>query len=170
MDLKEIFNFVSPEIREAAIKTAAQLNHLGIRHALAGGLAVGAYGYIRATTDVNFLVGGEAFEHHGPLVTFKPGVPIEVVGIRIDYLTPLSLGPQLEETLEHPPTSHDLAVIPIEVLIYMKLVARRRKDQMDVIELLRAGVDEKQVRTYLQQYAADLIPLFDDLINEALSE
>jgi hypothetical protein len=52
----------------------------------------------------------------------------------------------------------------------MKLVARRRKDQMDVIELLRAGVDEKQVRTYLQQYAADLIPLFDDLINEALSE
>jgi hypothetical protein len=170
MDLKEIFNFLSPEIREAAIKTAAQLNHLGIRHALAGGLAVGAYGYIRATADVDFLVGEEAFEHHGPLVTFKPGVPIEVEGIRIDYLTPLSLGPQLDVTLEHPPTSHDLAVIPIEVLIYMKLVARRRKDQMDVIELLRAGVDEKQVRTYLQQYAADLIPLFDDLINEALSE
>lgn len=170
MDLEEIFNFVSPEIREAAIKTAAQLNHLGIRHALAGGLAVGAYGYIRATADVDFLVGEEAFEHHGPLVTFKPGVPIEVEGIRIDYLTPLSLGPQLEETLEHPPISHGLAVVPVEVLIYMKLVARRRKDQLDIIELLKAGLDEKQVRLYLQQYATDLIPLFDELVNEALGE
>src|SRR5713226_5253507 len=103
MDLKEVFRFVSPRVREAAVKTAAQLDHLGIRYALAGGLAVGAHGYIRATVDVDFLVGEEAFEHHGPLVTFKPGVPIEVGGVSIDYLSPMSLGPQLEEVLDHPP-------------------------------------------------------------------
>src|SRR6185295_19926185 len=97
MNLKEVFRFVAPRVRDAAVKTARQLNNLGIRYALAGGLAVGAHGYVRATTDVDFLVGEEAFEHQGSLVAFKPGVPIEVDGIRIDYLSPTALGPQLEE-------------------------------------------------------------------------
>jgi len=57
MDLKETFRFVAPRVRDAAINSAAQLNHLGIRYGLAGGLAVGAHGYIRATTVVDFLVG-----------------------------------------------------------------------------------------------------------------
>lgn len=170
MDLKDVFRFVSPQVREAALKTSAQLNYLGIRHALAGGLAVGAHGYIRATTDVQFLVGEEAFDHQGILVAFKAGVPIEVGGIRIDYLSPTSLGHQLEAVLDHPPMSEGLAVVPIEVLIYMKLTARRRKDLVDVIELLKAGVDEGRVRDYLKQYANDLVPAFEALINEALGE
>src|SRR2546425_11170790 len=94
MDLKEVFQFVSPRVRDAAVKTADQLNQLGIRYALAGGLAVGAHVYIRATVVLDFLVGEEAFEHHGGLVTFKPGVPIEVEGVRVDYLSPVSLGSQ----------------------------------------------------------------------------
>ncbi len=92
MDLKDMVRFIAPDVRDAALKTAAQLNHLGIRYALAGGLAVGAHGYIRATTDVDFLVGEEAFEHQGLLVAFKAGVPIEVGGIRINYLSPTALG------------------------------------------------------------------------------
>src|SRR5437868_7442010 len=103
MDIKEVFRFVAPQVREAAIKTAEQLHLLGIRYALAGGLAVGAHGYIGATIDVDFLVGEEAFEHRGSLVAFKAGVPIEVDGVRIDYLSPAALGPQLEEVLDHPP-------------------------------------------------------------------
>ncbi len=170
MNLGDVFRFVAPRVRDAAVKTATQLDHLGIRHALAGGLAVGAHGYVRATADVDFLVGEEAFEHHGQLVTFKAGVPIEVDGIRIDYLSPVSLGPQVEEVLDHPPTSEGLAVVPIEVLVYMKLVAKRRKDQLDIIELVKAGADLKRVRRYLEQYACDLMPLFDELVNEALVE
>lgn len=170
MDLKEVFQFVAPRVREAAVKTADQLNHLGIRYALAGGLAVGAHGYIRATTDVNFLVGEEAFEHQGSLVAFKAGVPIEVDGIRIDYLSPVALGSQLEEVLDHPPMNEGLAIVPIEVLIYMKLVAKRRKDMVDVIELVKVGADVNRVRDYLQQYASDLVPSFEELINEALTE
>ncbi|HWX40158.1 MAG TPA: hypothetical protein VN345_03330 [Blastocatellia bacterium] len=111
MDLKEVFRFVAPQVREAAVKTAGQLNHLDIRHALAGGLAVGAHGYIRATADVDFLVGEEAFEHQGSLVAFKAGVPIEVDGVRVDYLSPVSLGPQLEEVLNHPPMTEGLPVV-----------------------------------------------------------
>ncbi|MFN0087543.1 MAG: hypothetical protein ACKVX9_19290 [Blastocatellia bacterium] len=170
MDLKGIFRFVAPEIREAAIKAAAQLDHLGIRYALAGGLAVGAHGYVRATTDVGFLVGEEAFERQGLLVAFKAGVPIEVDGIRIDYLSPLSLGPQLEEVLDHPPMSEGLAVVPVEALIYLKLVANRRRDLLDVIELVKAGADVNRARKYLAQYADDLAPVFEELASEALSE
>ena len=170
MDMKDVFRFVAPQVRDAALKTASQLEHLGIRYALAGGLAVGAHGYVRMTTDVDFLVGEEAFEHHGVLVTFKAGVPIEVDGVRIDYLSPASLGSQLEETLDHPPVSGGLAIVPVEVLIYMKLVAKRRKDQVDVIELIKAGADIKQVRLYLEQHAADLLPLFEELANESLVE
>jgi len=165
MDLKEVFRFVAPRVREAAVKTAAQLNHLGIRYALAGGLAVGAHGYIRTTTDVVFLVGDEAFEHQGVLVAFKAGVPIEVDGIRIDYLSPLSLGPQVEEVLDHPPMSEGLAVVPIEVLMYMKLVAKRHQDLVDVIELVKVGADVKRVRDYLRQYTSDLVPLVEELVN-----
>ena len=170
MDIKEVFRFVAPRVREAAVKTAEQLDHLGIRYALAGGLAVGAHGYIRATTDVDFLVGEEAFEHQGLLVAFKAGVPIEVDGVRIDYLSPASLGQQLEEVLDDPPTNEGLAIVPVEVLIYMKLVAKRRKDLVDVVELIKVGADAKQVQNYLQQYAGDLLPLFEELVNEALGE
>ncbi|NJN55332.1 MAG: hypothetical protein HC804_11570 [Anaerolineae bacterium] len=170
MSLEEVFRFVAPNVRDAALKTAAQLDSLGIRHALAGGLAVGAHGYIRATVDVDFLVGEEAFEHHGQLVTFKPGVPIEVDGIRIDYLSSISLGTQLEAVLDQPPMSDGVAVIPIEVLIYMKLVARRRKDLLDVVELVKAGADIKGVQNYLAQFSPDLLPLFGELVDEALTE
>jgi len=170
MDLKKIFRFVAPQVREAAIKTAAQLDHLGIRYALAGGLAVGAYGYIRATADVDFLVGEEAFEHHGLIVTFKSGVPIEVNGIRIDYLSSASLGAHTEAIFEDAPISEGIAVVPIEMLVYMKLVAKRRRDQVDVIELIKSGADLKRMRQYLEQYASDLLPLFEELADEALNE
>jgi hypothetical protein len=170
IDIKEVFRFTAPRVCEAAIKAASQLNHLGIRYALAGGLAVGAHGYIRATTDVDFLVGEEAFEHQGPLVAFKAGVPIEVEGVRIDYLSPASLGPQLEDVLNHPPVSEGIAIVPLEVIIYMKLVARRRRDLVDVVELVKSGADVKRVRDYLGQYAGDLVPSFEELVSEALAE
>ena len=113
MDLQEIFRFVAPRVRNAALKSAAQLDLLNIRYALAGGLAVGAHGYIRTTADVNFLVGEEAFEHHGLIVTFKAGVPIEVDGIRIDYLSSISLGSQMEDVLDHPPIRGQLAALAV---------------------------------------------------------
>src|SRR5258706_16476740 len=170
MDLKEVFRFVSPQVRDAAVKTAEQLNQLGIRYALAGGLAVGAHGYIRATTDVDFLVGEEAFEHHGTIVAFKAGVPIEVAGVRIDYLSPVSLGAQLEDVLDHPPMNEGLAIVPIEVLVFMKLAAKRRRDLVDFVELGKVGADVKRVRDYLEKYAADLLLSFEELVTEALAE
>jgi hypothetical protein len=104
------------------------------------------------------------------VVAFKAGVPIEVDGVRIDYLSPVSLGAQLEEVLDHPPMNEGLAIVPIEVLIYMKLAAKRRRDLVDVIELVKVGADVNRVRDYLRQYAGDLVPQFEELVNEALGE
>ncbi|MEZ4770638.1 MAG: hypothetical protein R2844_19725 [Caldilineales bacterium] len=168
MGITEVLKFAVPKVRDTAIRGAAQLESLGIRHALAGGLAVGARGYVRATTHVDFLVGDEAFEHHGALVTFRPGVPIEVDGVRIDCRSPVALGEQLGEVLDNPLVSHGLAVVPAEALIYMKLRARRRQDLLDVVELINAGINVTRVRGYLEQYAADLVSLFDELADEAL--
>lgn len=164
MSAKEMFDFVAPGVRDAAFQAAAQLEELGIRFALVGGLAVGIHGYIRATMDVDFLVGEEAFEHHGLVVTFKAGVPIQVGGIRVDYLSPASLGEHLNSILDQPPRSDGLPVVPVEVLIYMKLVARRRRDQLDIIELLKAGADACRIRRYLEEHAEDQIPLFEELL------
>ena len=88
----------------------------------------------------------------------------------MDYLSPTLLGPQLEETFDHPPMSEGMAVVPVEVLVLMNLVARRRKDLVDVVELVKAGADLKRIRQYLTQYAGDLLPLFEELSNEALAE
>ena len=103
-------------------------------------------------------------------MAFKAGVPIEVDGVRIDYLSPVSLGAQLEDVLDHPPMNEGLAILPIEVLIYMKLAAKRRRDLVDVIELVKVGADVNLVRGYLRQYASDLVPSFEELVNEALGE
>lgn len=167
VDLDDVFRFVAQPIRDAAIRTANQLKHLGIRHCLVGGLAVGAHGYLRATKDVDFLVGDEAFEHHGTLITFKSGVPIEVAGIKIDYLSPAALGKHLDEAFSQSTVSAGLPVIPIEALVFMKLIARRRQDLLDVVELLKVGIDDRKVTRYLEQFAPELLPAYAELRDEA---
>ncbi len=52
----------------------------------------------------------------------------------------------------------------------MKLVAKRRRDLVDIVELIKVGIDVKSVRGYLMQYASDLVPLFEELIDEASAE
>jgi hypothetical protein len=52
----------------------------------------------------------------------------------------------------------------------MKLAARRRRDLVDVVELVKAGADLRRIRDYLAQYASDLVASFEELVNEALAE
>jgi hypothetical protein len=99
----------------AAMKTASTaLTALGIRHVVVGGLAVGANGYPRATRDVRFLVGAEAFEHHpGGIVTMKGGVPVQVNGVAIDLLSVQAGEEHLAAALEAPMGSMIEAVVLI---------------------------------------------------------
>src|ERR1700738_2528562 len=99
-DLAALEGVVSSKVLNAMRISHEELTRAGVPHLLAGGLAVGAYGYPRATKDVDFLVGEEAFMHHGAgIVTMKPGVPIQVAGVAVDHLSAQANEDHLREAL-----------------------------------------------------------------------
>jgi hypothetical protein len=152
----------------AAMKVASHaLTALGIRHVVVGGLAVGAHGHPRATKIVDFLVGDEAFEHHpGGLVAMKGGVPIQVNGVAIDLLSVQAGEEHLASALEAPMGS----MIEAPQLVYLKLKSPRQKDRVDVIELIKAGIDLDVCRTYLTRHAPALAPMFEASVVTAAAE
>jgi len=170
-DLSLLSGVVAPEILDAMRTAATKLESSGIRYALAGALAVGAHGYPRASKDVHFLVGDEAFSlHDNGIVTVNPEVPIRVGQVAVD---PISIGPDetyLLEAIRQAPVSGGIRILPIEALVYMKLKSPRRKDTADVVELVKAGVDTARIADYLCRYSPSLSAKFATLISEAEAE
>ena len=164
-DLEAALDAVSPDVKEAFRLAAAELSRLGIRCAVCGGLAVGALGYPRATKDVDFLVGDEAFEHHGPIVTSR--VPFQVGGIAVDAVH-FPDAPFLDEELPAPGT---VTVVSPEALTYMKLRAGRLRDRSDIVELIKVGgLDIERVRAYLGNHAPALLASFEKQVETATQE
>lgn len=170
-DIALLDEVVAPEILRAMRTASETLSRAGIRHALVGGLAVGAHGHPRATTDVDFLVGEEAFIHHqGGVVTVAPGVPVQVGNVTVD---PISIRPgdeHLEAAVSAPIVSHGVPVAPAEALVFTKLRSPRRKDAADVVELVKSGLDVEPVRRYLTRHSPDLLPKFEALFSDAQAE
>jgi hypothetical protein len=161
---------VAPKILDAMRVASARLAELGIPHALVGGLAVGAHGFPRATKDVDFLVGDEAFEHHaGGIVTMKPGVPIQIAGVLVDLL---SAQPDDGALRDVPvvPMGDDVPVAPVEALVHLKLKSPRMRDATDVVELLKAGLDRARCQAWLEANAPDLVAPFRALVERAEQE
>jgi hypothetical protein len=65
------------------------------------------------------------------------------------------------------PVSGGIPILPIEALIYMKLKSPRRKDAVDVVELVKAGADTVRVANYLTRVAPNLTAKFETLAAEA---
>lgn len=163
-DLSLLDGTVAPKVLDALHAASRALTRLGVRHTLVGGLAVGAHGYPRATKDVDFLVGEEAFEHHeGGLVTMKPGVPIQVAGVAVDFL---SIGPD-ERHLEAALADE---IVAAPALVYLKLKSPRSKDRSDVIEMVKAGLDVEQAREYLAAHKPELLPKLEEAVRIARAE
>ena len=117
---------VAPRVIEAMKAASAALVKAGVRHVVVGGLAVGANGYPRASTDVHLLVGREAFEEHpGGLVTLKAGVPFQVNSVPIDFISVRSDEQFLETALAAPPGSF----VEAPPLVYLKLRSSRLRHQ-----------------------------------------
>jgi hypothetical protein len=140
-DLIQVKALVSSKVFDALIYSSDHLGKSGIRFALCGGLAVGAYGYVRATKDVDFLVGPEGFTFHtGGIITLSEGIPVSYSGIPIDSL---SGDPGEEQFVEvslantEVDTTFGIPIVSLPVLIYMKLKTPRLKDLVDVVELLK---------------------------------
>lgn len=169
-DLSALDGVVSSKVLEAMRVAHAELSRLGVRHLLVGGLAVGAYGYPRATKDVDFLVGDEAFvQHEGGIVTLKPGVPIQVSGVLVDHLSAQQDEEHLRALLAQPRPGEP-AVAPVEVLVYLKLKSPRVKDRADTVELVKAGIDVSRCREYLRENATELLRRFEEAIQSAARE
>ena len=157
---------VSTKVRRALLVSHEALCKAGVPHALVGGLAVGAYGYPRATKDVDWVVGDEAFSFHGKLVTMREGLPFQYDGIAIDYLSPAAPGEAAAMTA----SPKELAVVPVENLFCMKLKAGRARDIGDLVELLKRGVDAEAVRTHIKRSAPQLLAEFDKISRRAEEE
>lgn len=168
-DLRLLESIIAPRILEAMRAVAAEYERMGIRYALVGGLAVGAQGWPRATRDVDFLVDDTAFERRpGGLVLLR--VPFEVQGVPIDSLAPKHDEPFLAAARDVAPISDGIPVLGVEALIYMKLTAFRLRDRVDVVELIKSGVDPAPCRAWLEEHAPLMLERFDELAQSAEAE
>jgi hypothetical protein len=166
-DLSLIDDIVAARVVDAMRTTSRLLTELGVRHVVVGGLAVGANGYPRATKDVDFLVSDDAFvTKAGGIVLLAPGIPFQVNGVAIDYLAANVDEPHLSAALD----GNFGGAIDAPRLIYMKLRANRLRDQLDVIELIKAGVDREACRSYLEANAPDLGALFERYLRQAAAD
>jgi hypothetical protein len=158
---------VASEVLDALAVASAALRAVGIRHVVVGGLAVGACGFPRATRDIDFLVGDEAFQHHdGGLVTLRAGVPFQVRGVAVDFIAPGPGEDFLAAALDAEPGSF----IAASALVYMKLKSPRHKDRTDVIELVKGGLDVPACRAYLSAHAPGFVPDLDAAVAQARAE
>lgn len=166
-DPRLLDDVVAPKVLDAYRRASDALQRAGVRHVLIGGLAVGANGYPRNTKDVDFLVGPEAFEHHpGGLVTLRAGVPFQVNGVAIDFLSPDAEEGFLRTCLDAPAGS----IIPAGPLVYLKLKASRLRDQTDIVELVKTSLDITDVRSYLATNAPAMVAQFETLVARAQIE
>jgi hypothetical protein len=158
---------VAPEVLDAMKVASDALKRVGVRHVVVGGLAVGAHGFPRATSDVDFLVGDEAFERHaGGLLTLRPGVPFQVNRVAVDFVSAEAGEGFLAAELDTEAGS----MIDGPPLVYMKLKSPRHKDRTDVIELIKAGLDVDRCRRYLATHAASFVADFDAAVRRAHAE
>lgn len=156
---------LSIEQIDAGVVEVATLSKLrGIPVLLVGGVAMQHYGSDRFTADLDFAASEEmpglpreeplsfgGYQSHTP-----SGVPVDWILRDDDYRV------VFEEALHHPRRVPDLAVpiVSPEYLVAMKLVARRRKDELDLETLLGLGVVDTEkalrlVKRLLGAYAAD---------------
>ena len=146
---------VHPDILERTEQISRTLTTLGVPHALIGGLAVGVHGHPRATKDVDFLVGTEAFERTTPFLIYRAELA-DVARIGISDL--MAVPPGCPFLVEEMAMGEGVPVISLPGLILMKLLAFRKQDQADVQALL--SLDEGQipdVSDYLAEHAPDML-------------
>lgn len=162
-----LIDVVAPRVLSAMKLASEALAAANVRHVVVGGLAVGANGFPRATKDVAFLVGAEAFCHHASgLVTMRPEVPFQVHGVAVDLLSVGAGEEFLEETL----VTTAGAFIEAPPLVYLKLKSPRLRDHVDVVEMIKGGIDTSRCRAYLAAHAPGFVAGFDQCVAEAEAE
>ena len=164
---EELGQVVAPRVLDDARRVSARLTELHIPHALVGGLAVGLHGHPRATRDVDFLVGVEAFSATSPLLTFRAELSEVVQWGVVDLIAALPSDPVLaaEVTTSVP---GEIPVVGIEVLVLMKLRAGRSQDIADIEALVGAGADVGAILDFLRLHEPERVAGFSACAQRAL--
>jgi hypothetical protein len=147
------------DVQKALRKLARLLDEEGIPYAIAGAMALNAYGYQRVTVDVDVLLtraGLEAFRAkslgHGYVEKFagSRGLRDAEHGVNVDVLVAGEFpGDGKPKPVAFPDPavavrSGGIALLPLERLVELKLASglsapHRLKDLADVLELIRAA-------------------------------
>lgn len=163
---------ISEQVLQALREVSRMLTERGVRHAVIGGIAVGAYGWPRATRDVDLLLGNEAWERQpsGELLA-RVELPEFVNDIPIDYLPIDVAGDFLAQAFERPLWSQGVPIAPVEILVCTKLIRLAMRDQADIVEIVKAKrIDRDEVRAFLVEHTAMLVGRWDALVAQAESE
>lgn len=170
-DLKPVAEAVSEKVWRAMIDASECLRSMGIKHALVGGLAVGAHGWPRATRDVDFLVDDSAWSKtESGVVVLRAGIPVQAHGIAVDTISVRDDERHLLAAIEAAEISEGIPVISLEALVYLKLGSPRSHDRQDLVHLVRAGADLERVRQYLDANAPKLREKFETMVRTAVEE
>lgn len=142
-----ISRVISADFLRVADQLSRHLGECGIRHALAGGLAVSSYGYDRTTKDIDLIVSpkdvaklkaalGHMTTSHmadGPRDVSKA----VFLGADVDLLHTRKNERLLDSELK----LEGVPIVSLGALMYLKMLASRAKDFADVVELLKADPD-----------------------------
>jgi hypothetical protein len=163
---------LNPHVLVALREISRRLTEATVRHAVIGGLAVGVYGWPRATRDVDLLLGDEAWDR-ARTGELRPRVPLpeQIDGVAIDYL-PLDVAGQfLESAVDRPLMSDGIPIAPPEVVVCTKLLRMAMRDQADIVEIVKAGlIDRDPIRRYLEEHTPMLLGRWDALVVQADAE
>jgi hypothetical protein len=153
----------------------------GVQYRIVGGLAVGHHGYARFTEDVDVLVDAGSARRLDPLLAAhrfsreaRQRLRHEPTGVRVDLLEagapmPRPGAPRYPAVGDVGASDSDPRVIGLPALVALKLHARRKQDEADVVALLKP-MDEAAYLAIEAALPAELRPLLRDLREDALEE
>ncbi len=154
-NLDALREVVAESIVDRAIDVSQRLQELGVPHVLIGGLAVGLHGHPRATKDVDFMVGEEAFAKTTPLLVYREELEHLVAIGHTDIMSVPPGFPSLKTELA---TTGEVPLISLPALVLMKLDAFRPRDREDVRTLMSLHRSRlRDVRDHLAENAPQLV-------------
>jgi hypothetical protein len=172
----EEFHMGKSSVHKALEALVARLDELDIPYAILGALALNAYGYLRATVDVDVLLTRQGLERfraaalgRGYLEKFpgSRGLRDTERNVQIDVLLAGDYpGDGKEKPVRFPDPAacavkgEAFALVPLETLIELKVASgmtapHRLKDLADVIELIRANALPAEYRERLDPYVRE---------------
>jgi predicted nucleotidyltransferase len=189
------------DLTDATAQAVALSKAVGEPTTICGALAMAAHGYRRETSDVDIVLpvvigtpSGDAVEAAAALqgLTVRAkhgfgGLDLRSGGVRIDVLTldkdvpgliPDAVAEAVASDRRAKVFGYEVYVVSVSHLITMKLIAERKKDIADIVELIKVRVesgewdeDYRQARRVVEQFLGRYaVRVLDRLVESARQE